>query len=113
MSGWVIAREGWMGSNTGMIVFMAREGHFTAADLITGALGPFLVMRTATGTYVPWVCGQTDALASDWAAITRQTFARQVRSDERPTPEMRRGGFATSGSKTSGFATEDSDFNAD
>ena len=27
---------------------------------------PYLMMRTADGSFVPWVISQTDALADDW-----------------------------------------------
>jgi len=119
--GWVIAREGWNGRN--MIVFMAKGGTFEAADLVTGSLEPFLVMRTAQGKYVPWLCSQSDALAEDWACITRQTFARQmgpsitapVHEDEfMPNSVIRdyRVDQRTSG-PGGRMASEDTDFNAD
>jgi hypothetical protein len=28
---------------------------------------PYLMMRTATGDFVPWLASQTDILAQDWA----------------------------------------------
>jgi hypothetical protein len=27
---------------------------------------PYVMMRTATGEFVPWLCSQTDLLALDW-----------------------------------------------
>jgi hypothetical protein len=27
---------------------------------------PYIMMRTATGEFVPWLCSQTDLLANDW-----------------------------------------------
>lgn len=27
---------------------------------------PYIMMRTATGEFVPWLCSQTDLLAEDW-----------------------------------------------
>lgn len=30
---------------------------------------PFVVMRTATGELVPWLCSQTDLLAGDWELV--------------------------------------------
>lgn len=30
---------------------------------------PFLVMRTAEDTLVPWLCSQTDLLAADWELV--------------------------------------------
>lgn len=29
---------------------------------------PYVVMRTVTGSIVPWLCSQTDLLAADWEA---------------------------------------------
>lgn len=28
---------------------------------------PYVMMRTAQGDFVPWLCSQTDLLAEDWA----------------------------------------------
>lgn len=30
---------------------------------------PYLMMRTADGSFVPWVISQTDALADDWERV--------------------------------------------
>ncbi len=30
---------------------------------------PFVYMRTVTGDLVPWLCSQTDLLATDWEAV--------------------------------------------
>jgi len=30
---------------------------------------PFIVMKTVTGHYVPWLASQTDVLASDWRDV--------------------------------------------
>jgi hypothetical protein len=30
---------------------------------------PYLMLRTASGAFVPWVISQTDALADDWMVI--------------------------------------------
>lgn len=27
---------------------------------------PYIAMRTVDGSFVPWLCSQTDALATDW-----------------------------------------------
>jgi hypothetical protein len=29
---------------------------------------PYIMMRTAQGDFVPWLCSQTDLLAEDWEA---------------------------------------------
>jgi hypothetical protein len=30
---------------------------------------PYVMMRTAGGEFVPWLCSQTDLLASDWVIV--------------------------------------------
>lgn len=30
---------------------------------------PYLVMRTADGSFVPWLASQTDVLADDWSIV--------------------------------------------
>lgn len=30
---------------------------------------PYVMMRTAGGEFVPWLCSQTDLLASDWVTV--------------------------------------------
>lgn len=30
---------------------------------------PYVTMRTAGGEFVPWLCSQTDLLASDWVVV--------------------------------------------
>lgn len=31
---------------------------------------PYVMMRTADGSFVPWLCSQTDLLAEDWIEAT-------------------------------------------
>ena len=31
---------------------------------------PYLMMRTATGEFVPWLASQTDILADDWVVVS-------------------------------------------
>lgn len=31
---------------------------------------PYVMMRTADGSFVPWLCSQTDLLAEDWEAVS-------------------------------------------
>lgn len=73
--GWAIAgmrdgqrvcRKGWNGRN--MFLFYVPSGEM---DLeILGPDGadvqPFIAMMTVQGTVVPWLCSQTDLLATDW-----------------------------------------------
>lgn len=40
-----------------------EENHLVQPSL------PFVVMRTADGRAVPWLCSQTDLLANDWEIL--------------------------------------------
>ncbi len=53
-----VAREGWNGK--GMHLEM-QEG--------TDNWHPFVLMKTVQGKFVPWLCSQTDLLASDWTVV--------------------------------------------
>lgn len=71
-----ITREGWNGK--GMYVVFQKgypDGiaiNKNTADATGVAEGtvcifrPYLMMRTADGSFVPWVASQTDLLAEDW-----------------------------------------------
>lgn len=89
----MIAREGWKEQGRPTYVFLAQKGTFDAQDLATGTLGPFLVIHKANGSYEPWTPTQSDMSSSDWACLTRQTMARQIRQygteEEREDPHQR------------------------
>ncbi len=68
-----VCRAGWNGR--GMFLFLVPGSHFTvnrppllgiypAGTLIDYC--PHVDMRTADGRIVPWLCSQTDFLATDW-----------------------------------------------
>lgn len=63
-SGLCVRRRGWNGK--GMYLEYApsatlREGTGEGDETL-----PFVVMRTAQGDFVPWLCSQSDLLAYDW-----------------------------------------------
>ena len=62
-----VARSGWNGK--GMYLLHAGSGTFHINGRPEGKLLPFLVMRTVTGDYVPWLASQTDMLANDWQIV--------------------------------------------
>jgi hypothetical protein len=69
------SRSGWNGK--GMFVFLVRGVVDRLPIDDPGAHGaelakflPYLMMRTATGSFVPWLASQTDILAEDWTTIT-------------------------------------------
>lgn len=64
-----VRRVGWNGK--GMWLMLVNQWSFGVAggrpmpDNWAGVL-PFIVMFTADGSMVPWLCSQTDLLALDW-----------------------------------------------
>lgn len=71
-----IARSGWNGKGM-YVAYQAGYPDGIAINANTSrAIGqpegtvcrflPYLVMRTADGSFVPWLISQTDALAGDW-----------------------------------------------
>lgn len=76
--GRMLARKGWNGK--GMWIALSPGFELEAdrvftppiADAIgdgTGQFLPYLMMRTVSGTFVPWVASQTDVLANDWELV--------------------------------------------
>ena len=64
-SGATVTRHGWNGRN--MWLTLADGGTFKDIEgYVQGDLEPFIVMRTAQATFVPWLASQTDLLADDW-----------------------------------------------
>ena len=65
-----VVRSGWNGK--GMFLFQIPSGwEFTCdiegvEDLQTE---PFICMKTAQNTLIPWLASQADLLASDWVVI--------------------------------------------
>lgn len=71
-----VARAGWNGK--GMFVFLVPGSTFTVnREPLLSILGEgatvnyhgHVDMRTADGTIVPWLCSQSDLLASDWCVV--------------------------------------------
>lgn len=59
--GEVVARAGWNGK--GMWLALQVPDEHSKMTL------PYVYMRTAQGELVPWLCSQTDLLASDWEIV--------------------------------------------
>jgi hypothetical protein len=55
-----VARRGWNGK--GMWLKMQEPDNGSKMTL------PYIYMSTAQGDLVPWLCSQTDLLATDWEA---------------------------------------------
>jgi len=71
-----VARAGWNGKGMWIVLQKAYpQGipiNANTADATGLPLGtvcvfdPYVMMRTASGSFVPWLCSQTDLLAADW-----------------------------------------------
>lgn len=61
-----VARAGWNGK--GMWLAHVFGASATVGNQSVG-LSPFVVMKAADGSFVPWLASQTDVLATDWLAI--------------------------------------------
>lgn len=48
---------------------------------------PYLMMKTATGEFVPWLASQTDVLADDWLIIVGESPANSADFVEAKTRE--------------------------
>jgi hypothetical protein len=71
-----VARRGWNGK--GMFLYFVPAGEYPArTDVAKKEWGedalvpyqPYIAMKTAQGTVVPWLCSQTDLLAEDWETV--------------------------------------------
>ena len=62
-----VARKGWNGKD--MFLLYSAGGTYNAVDLEVGPLIPFVVMKTTQDQFVPWLCSQTDLLATDWEEV--------------------------------------------
>ena len=56
-----VARAGWNGK--GMWLALQVPDAHSKMGL------PYVYMRTATGDLVPWLCSQSDLLATDWELV--------------------------------------------
>lgn len=54
-----VARSGWNGKN----MYLELQVPDTNSKMTL----PYVYMRTVQGDLVPWLCSQTDLLATDWA----------------------------------------------
>lgn len=71
-----VARAGWNGK--GMFIFLVNGSTFTVnREPLLSIMGEgtqvryhaHVDMKTADGQVVPWLCSQTDMLASDWCIV--------------------------------------------
>lgn len=57
-----VARKGWNGKN----MYLELQ----VPDANSKMTLPYVYMKTAQGDLVPWLCSQTDLLATDWETAT-------------------------------------------
>lgn len=70
-----VARAGWNGK--GMFLFLVPGSKFVPSrEPMLGLFGrqevtylPHVDMKTATGEVAPWLCSQSDLLATDWCIV--------------------------------------------
>lgn len=73
--GYRVSRDGWNGPGMWLGLHRGYRRQIldeATSDAITLPVGteikvdPFILMRTARGSFVPWLASQTDVLARDW-----------------------------------------------
>lgn len=56
-----VARDGWNGKN----MYLELQ----VPDAHSKMTLPYVYMKTAQGDLVPWLCSQSDLLATDWQVV--------------------------------------------
>lgn len=67
-----VARAGWNGKGMWLAMVGAGEWSIPSRSIVPGQVVPldaFIGMKTAGGTFVPWLASQTDILANDWTEV--------------------------------------------
>lgn len=75
-----VSRSGWNGKGMWLCYQKAYPDGIPINGNTAAATGieqgtvckflPYLMMKTATGEFVPWLASQTDVLAEDWSEVT-------------------------------------------
>jgi len=63
-----VERVGWNGKGMFLYRVERREGGAMIGKF--AVFSPFIMMVTAQGEHVPWLCSQTDLLAEDWQVVS-------------------------------------------
>lgn len=76
-----LSRDGWPGYGRGMWIVL-QDGYpdgiainantAAATGIAEGTVcrfQPYLMLKTTSGDFVPWVAAQTDLLANDWRVV--------------------------------------------
>ena len=59
-----VCRTGWNGK--GMYIYLVPPG---TCPYPSPTILPYLMLKTANNSIVPWTISQTDALATDWEVV--------------------------------------------
>jgi hypothetical protein len=62
--GHFVRRTGWNGK--GMWLTLHKGGLYSPGNRPSLPILDYIMMKTADDKFVPWLCSQTDLLASDW-----------------------------------------------
>lgn len=71
-AGNMIDRPGWNGKGMYVIAVLKSEIGFLVDgknEPIARDIGPFLMLRTVQGEFLPWLPSQSDLFAEDWQII--------------------------------------------
>lgn len=74
-----VSRSGWNGKGmwlglveaSNYVVLTAPHNGEDTPDGECKRLLPWIGMKTADGSFVPWLASQTDILADDWTVVTK------------------------------------------
>ena len=61
-NGYRVRRSGWNGKGMWLAI-QVPDSHSKMTE-------PYVYMKTAQDTLIPWLCSQADLLAEDWEVIT-------------------------------------------
>lgn len=67
-----VARKGWNGKGMWIRIYdpyLDREFPIREINPCHGTPIPWIGMKTAQNTFVPWLASQTDMLAEDWEVV--------------------------------------------
>lgn len=80
-AGALVSRAGWNGKSMWLAYQKAYPNGIPINGNTAEATGipmgtvirflPYLMMRTADGSFVPWLASQTDVLAEDWSEVAK------------------------------------------
>jgi hypothetical protein len=85
-----VCRRGWNGRGMFLQYVPAQMAPLGLSAFAIPVL-PFVIMRTVSGEYVPWLCSQTDLLASDWELVSTLEADGRAEVEDRvfPLPPLR------------------------